>query len=123
MALHFNYIYCFLGENDRTVKVHLILGVKKNLHRPFQLVLSVQSNIRLPTCDRRAAFMPMSKYCKKILIVIVTGSTEPACIKKKNRKKTNLQQRGNCGFGNSIEQKLIYTISHHLANNFIEEND
>lgn len=87
MALHFNYIYCFLGENYRTVKVHLILGVKKNLHRPFQLVLSVQSNIRLPTCDRRAAFMPMSKYCKKILIVIVTGSTEPACIKKEKGKR------------------------------------
>ena len=32
-------------------------------------------------CDSNAALIPMSKNCKNMLIVIVTGSTEPASLK------------------------------------------
>lgn len=30
------------------------------------------------TCDNTAAFIPISKNCRNILIILVTGSTEPS---------------------------------------------
>lgn len=55
----------------------------KNMHCTLQgngwcsRNLSKQTKETL-TCDNKVTLMPMSKNCRKMLIVLVTGSTEPA---------------------------------------------
>jgi hypothetical protein len=47
-----------------------------------------------PTWDNKAAFIPISKNCRNILIILVTGSTEPAYNRNKlSPKKHNDNMR------------------------------
>lgn len=50
------------------------------------------------TCDNMAAFIPISKNWRNILIILVTGSTEPSCHRnilsqKKHINNTRVSQK------------------------------